>query len=93
MYLSPVHHETSRNAISDAFGIIFVHGRVVESMAACRVGVNAFCMILLVGAEAEGDSVHAERMETAVGCFELILLIGRKYKTGSFQSVRLHFVL
>ncbi|CAB1109109.1 unnamed protein product [Ectocarpus sp. CCAP 1310/34] len=49
--------------------------RVVESMAACRVGVNAFCMVLLVGAEAEGDSVHAERMETAVGCFELILLI------------------
>ncbi|CAN0523838.1 unnamed protein product [Ectocarpus sp. 12 AP-2014] len=67
--------------------------RVVESMAACRVGVNAFCMVLLVGAEAEGDSVHAERMETAVGCFELILLIGRKHKTGSFQSAGLDVVL
>ncbi|CAM9688565.1 unnamed protein product [Ectocarpus fasciculatus] len=58
--------------------------RVVESMAACRVGVNAFCMVLLVGAEAEGGSLHAERMETAVGCFELILLIGRKHETAIF---------
>lgn len=54
-------------------------------MAACRVGINAFCMVLLVGAEVEGDSVHAERMETAVGCFELILLIGRKHRTGVFS--------
>ncbi|CAN0228204.1 unnamed protein product [Ectocarpus sp. 6 AP-2014] len=59
--------------------------RVVESMAACRVGVNAFCMVLLVGAEAEGDSVHAERMETAVGCFELILLTGRKHRQAAFS--------
>ncbi|CAM9329857.1 unnamed protein product [Ectocarpus sp. 8 AP-2014] len=48
--------------------------RVVNDMAAWKSAINAICMALLVVAESEGTSVHAKRMETAVGVFEVLLL-------------------
>lgn len=55
-------------------------GSVVNTIAACRVGLNAICMAFLVVAEAEGVTVHAERLETTVGIFELLfLLFGKNF--------------
>ena len=47
-------------------------------MAAWKSAINAICMALLVVAESEGTSVHAKRMETAVGVFEVLLLWGER---------------
>lgn len=49
--------------------------RVVNSIAACRVGLNAICMAFLLVAEAEGVTAHAEGLETTVGVFELLFLL------------------
>lgn len=52
-----------------------LHGRVVDIIAACRLGFNAFCMALLVVAEGTEVTTHAERLETTVGVLELLFLL------------------
>ena len=47
-------------------------------MAACRLGINAICMALLLASEVKEVSMHAETMEAAVGYLELLLLWGEK---------------
>eukprot|EP00752_Nemacystus_decipiens_P006426 g5789.t1 len=49
--------------------------RVVDIIAACRLGFNAICMALLVVAEAQDVTAHAERLETTVGVLELLFLL------------------
>lgn len=61
--------------------------RVVNIIAACRQGLNAICMVLLVIAEVEDDTVHAEGLETTVGVFELVFLLLGK----DLESVSLTF--
>lgn len=52
-----------------------VYDRAVDIIAACRLGLNAICMALLVVAEAEDVTAHAERLETAVGVLQLVFLL------------------
>eukprot|EP00903_Cladosiphon_okamuranus_P014706 g13628.t1 len=49
--------------------------RVVDIIAACRLGFNAVCMALLVVSEAEGVTSQARRLETAVGVMEVLFLL------------------
>eukprot|EP00903_Cladosiphon_okamuranus_P012576 g11773.t1 len=49
--------------------------RVVDIIASSRLGLNAICMALLVVAEAEDITAHAERLETAVGVLELLFIL------------------
>lgn len=63
--------------------------RVVNIIAASRVGLNAVCMALLVVAEAEDVAVHAERLETTVGILELLfILLGQSLLRPFFPSRR-----
>lgn len=61
--------------MSESLGIACLRDRVVNIIAACRLGLNAICMALLVIAEMEDATAHAERLETAVGVLELLFLL------------------
>lgn len=92
--LSSLHHEydvvaspstdlpVKDSRLSERHCAVPLRDRVVDIIAACRLGFNAVCMALLVVAGAEGVHAHAERLETAVGVMEvLFLLLGRNLQT------------